>query len=110
MGNIKPPRFHVGQKVICLESIIDDGDTLLTKDNPYTIMGIQSGCKHNPWVVDVNIPFEYENLMCRRCSHKQVRPENWWFNENLFAPIIELSTSTVESILAEIGVEELVKL
>lgn len=84
--------WHISQEIVAIKSV-DDG---IKKDSPYTINGLKvSPCNCKMILIDVGIKAKGTHDLCRICNYEEHNIDRiWWFSENCFKPLDELSDIT----------------
>lgn len=87
--------FHIGQDVVAL---INHSQGVFKKDDLFTIIGLRKAlCKCNMQEVNIGIkiPTNYSQIYydCRCCNTINIPKQDsgWWFAEECFAPLNELT-------------------
>lgn len=96
--------FSVGQRVVCVNAGVIDAhipgnDPPLMVGRVYIVGGMLT-CGCGASMVDVGLSSPYPTM----CACGRITSDGWWVYASRFAPIEEISDTTVEDILEAITV------
>lgn len=96
--------FYIGQEVVAIK---DHSQGLFKKGDEFIIKDLQKAdCKCSHYIVDIGMTTYAEYGHCGQCNTSiSIKNNTAWFNDICFAPKIDLSEFTSESLIEELEQE-----